>query len=327
MNGVFNVAVLGPIPLDEITTWQGEEVEKYGCSLYTAASLSSLLAPGSRVVPIAHVRKIDHAAISGLLGDLAHVETSYVSSSRDRGDVITLHYTDQNQRIERQTSFMPPISPADLNGLEHFDAFVCVPITDFEVPLLTLQHIRNSGDGLIVFDAHGPTNTCTRQGERALKFWIERDLWLPYIDILKMNRDEAACCWFAKDYELSELQQIGELPMDQLPKLALHCLDQGVKAVYVTLDEHGCAVYFKSPNGKLREHVVKRVPVDEVVDTTGCGDSFAGGLAYGYLKTRDFVLACEYGNAMGSQRCTSTELNVYLGLEETERQIDETYRI
>ena len=62
-----------------------------------------------------------------------------------------------------------------------------------------------------------------------------------------------------------------------------------------------------------------------MVDTTGCGDSFAGGLAFGYLRTGDFVKACWYGNCAGAQRCTSSELDVYGDLERTERQIAETY--
>ena len=40
---------------------------------------------------------------------------------------------------------------------------------------------------------------------------------------------------------------------------------------------------------------------------------------------RDYVVACQYGNAMGAQRCTGAELNVYLSREETERQILATY--
>ncbi len=325
MPDMFNVAVLGPIPLDHITTYQGDVVQKYGCALYSAAALSALLEEGSRIVPVAHVRKADQECVHHLLSDLPSVEVNHVTADADQGDVIKLRYVDQNRRIERQTGFMNPITPDDVDDLLDFDAFVCVPITDFEVPLVTLQHIKANSDAIVIFDAHGPTNTCTRSGQRALKFWIERDLWLPYIDILKMNREEASCCWFANDYDPETLEKVGELPMDELPKLAAHCLDQGVKALYVTLDEHGCAVYFKDPNGRMREHVVKRVPVDHVVDTTGCGDSFAGGLAFGYLKTRDYVLACRFGNAMGSQRCTSTDLCVYRSLEETERQIADTY--
>jgi adenosine kinase len=61
------------------------------------------------------------------------------------------------------------------------------------------------------------------------------------------------------------------------------------------------------------------------VDTTGAGDSFAAGLAFGYLAYRDYVRACQYGNAMGAQRCTGAELDVYLSREATERQILQTY--
>ena len=325
MSDTFNIAVLGPIPHDHITTYKGEHVEKFGCAVYSVAALAALVAGGSRIVPVTHVRKADQLPVQQLLARFPQVEVDHVTADSDQGDVVKLRYVDQNKRFERQTGFMNPITPDDVSDLLEFDAFVCVPITDFEVPLTTLEYIKANSSGLVIFDAHGPTNTCTRRGERALKFWIERDLWLPYIDILKMNRDEASCCWFANDYDPETLEEIGELPMDQLPKLAAHCLERGVKALYVTLDEHGCAVYFKDHTGRMREHVVKRVPVDHVVDTTGCGDSFAGGLAFGYLKTRDFVLACRFGNAMGAQRCTSTELNVYRSLEETESQISETY--
>ena len=49
-----------------------------------------------------------------------------------------------------------------------------------------------------------------------------------------------------------------------------------------------------------------RIPVENVVDTTGCGDSFAAGMAFGYLFGRDIVKACQYGNAMGAQRCAGS---------------------
>ena len=75
------------------------------------------------------------------------------------------------------------------------------------------------------------------------------------------------------------------------------------------------------PSGEF----VDRIEVENVVDTTGAGDSFAAGLAFGYLAHRDYVVAAEYGNAMGAQRCTGAELNVYLSREDTERQILATY--
>jgi adenosine kinase len=110
-----------------------------------------------------------------------------------------------------------------------------------------------------------------------------------------------------------------------LRALGRHCLDRGVGAVCVTLDEDGCVAFYRDGAGGVTEELVGPVPVERVVDTTGAGDSFAAGLAYGYLAYQDYVVACQYGNAMGAQRCTGAELKVYLSREETERQILATY--
>lgn len=320
-----NVAVLGPIPRDKITSYQGETFEKFGCAVYTAACLSALSGPGSKIHIVSHVRKSDVGKVCELLSAFPHVDVSHVTDAADQGDVIDLTYVDQNRRDEKQTGFMNPILPDDIEDLMHCDAFVFVPITDFEVPLETLRYIKANSKGTIVFDAHGPTNGVSKHGDRFHKFWIDRDRWLPNIDLLKMNLEEARCSWFEGEYSLGALNEVSELTMDELPNFARHCLDLGVKALYVTLDQHGCAVYFNDASGRMREHLVKRVIVENVVDTTGCGDSFAGGLAFGYLATGDYIKACQYGNCAGAQRCTSGELDVYLSREETERQIADTY--
>ncbi len=321
----FKVAVLGPIPRDRINTYKGETFEKYGCALYTAAALSALLGNDGTVHLVSHVRKKDEAPVKKVLGSFSNIDVSGITSDLDQGDVVELTYVDQNKRIERQTGFMDPIVPADLTTLMDADAFVCVPITDYEVSAATLRHIKENSKGVVLLDAHGPTNVLTRTGERFHRFWAERDMWLPYVDILKMNLEEASCSWFENEYDAEQLATVKQLAMDELPKFAAHCIDRGVKAVCVTLDQHGCAVYFREPSGKIAEHIIKRCPVAKVVDTTGCGDSFAGGMAFGYLRTNDFVKACQYGNAMGAQRCTGSELAIYKSLEQTDRQLAEAY--
>ena len=327
MTQSFKVAVLGPIPRDRITTYQGEKLEKYGCALYTTAALSTLLDAQGSVHPVCHVRRRDKAPIEEILSQFANVDISGITAKLDQGDVVQLDYIDQNRRIERQTGFMDPILPEDVEGFLDADAFVCVPITDYEVSRATLKYIKENSKGMILLDAHGPTNTLARTGERFHRFWVERDSWLPYIDILKMNLEEAGCSWFASEYDAADLGTVGQLAMDELPKFARHCLERGVKSVCVTLDQHGCIAYFNDEAGKLREQVVKRVPVERVVDTTGCGDSFAAGMAFGYLKHRDFVKACQYGNAMGAQRCVGSQLAIYKSLEETDRQIADAYGV
>jgi pfkB family carbohydrate kinase len=317
------VAVLGPIPRDQIITHAGERFEKYGCALYTAVALSALLDPADTIAPICHVRRRDEGPIKQILQGYPNIDTSGISAHADQGDVIELRYIQHNIRVERQTSFMNPILPADVDRVLDADAFVCVPITDYEVGQPTLRHIKDNGSGTVVLDAHGPTTTLTRGGERHPRVWADRDVWLPYVDILKMNLEEAGSTWLGESAELS-----GDPPTlsdEELRDLAAHCLDRGVGAVCVTLDERGCAVFYRGGSGATMGEFVDRIEVENVVDTTGAGDSFAAGLAFGYLAHRDYVVAAEYGNAMGAQRCTAAELDVYLSREATERQILATY--
>jgi sugar/nucleoside kinase (ribokinase family) len=317
------VAVLGPIPRDQIVTHAGERFEKYGCALYTAVALSALLDAGDVIIPVSHVRRQDEGPIKEILGSFPNIDTSGITSLADQGDVIELRYIEHNRRVERQASFMNPILPADVDWVLDADAFVCVPITDYEVGQPTLRHIKEHGRATVVLDAHGPTVTLTRSGQRHPRVWADRDVWLPYIDILKMNLEEASSTWLGQSAEVTA--DPPRLSTEELRDLARHCLDRGVGAVCVTLDERGCVAFYRDGSGGVAEELVDRIEVEHVVDTTGAGDSFAAGLAYGYLAYRDYVVACQYGNAMGAQRCTGADLNVYLSREETELQIRAAY--
>ena len=313
------VAVLGPIPRDQIITHTGERFEKYGCALYTAVALSALVGPDDVVALISHVRKRDEGPIKEILSAYPNIDTSGITSDADQGDVIELRYIEHNTRVERQTRFMNPILPSDLDGVLDAAAFVCVPITDYEVSQPTLRHIKENSAGIVVLDAHGPAVTLTLSGARHPRVWADRDIWLPYIDILKMNLEEASSAWRNKSADVDETTP--RLGADDLHELAEHCLDHGVRGVCVTLDEQGCVVFYKSPAGKLVERTVGRIEVENLVDTTGAGDSFAAGLAFGYLEFGDPVVASQYGNAMGAQRCSGAELNVYRSRAETDKQI------
>ena len=167
-----------PIPRDQIVTHTGERFEKYGCALYTAVALSALLGPerhdrAHRACPTA-----GRGSDQGDPGAYPNIDTSGITSSHDQGDVVELRYIEHNRRVERQTSFMNPILPSDVDKVLDADAFVCVPITDYEVGQPTLRHIKeNNSSAIIVLDAprpdehadpqrrtpsdgYGPTGTC-----------------------------------------------------------------------------------------------------------------------------------------------------------------------
>ena len=241
----------------------------------------------------------------------------HVTSKNDQGDIISLRFTDVNNRLERQTGFMDPIVPDDVKSLLQCGVFVFIPISDYEIALETLKYLKEKSKGTIIFDAHGPTTACLINGERQRKFWIDRDQWLPYIDVLKMNLEEAHASWFKKEYESQDFNTVQQFDTKMLKEFAKHCIDLGVKCVYITVDSRGCMVYFKQ-KGKLKEEMVPAIKVGNVIDTTGCGDSFAGGIGYGLLQNpEDYVGAAHFGNALGALRTQGKTFDVFKSLAET----------
>ena len=318
------IAVLGPIPRDTIYTYQNEMIQKYGCVTHPAIALSKLLGDEGTVYPVSHVHKKDHDHILEVFEPYPNIDTSHVFSAADKGTVIELRFLDQNNRLEKQTACMQPILPADVEDLTDVDAFVFVPITDFEVSLSTLKYIKEHLNGPVIFDAHGPTTTMSMSGDRYRKFWVDMDEWLPYIDILKMNLEESQACWFKNEYEVDEMTDYDEEKTDHLDAMAEYVLNGGISYFYVTLDSRGCVVYFKEGED-IRKEFIKSVFVKNVIDTTGCGDSFAGGLAYGFSLYDDPIKAAQYANTLGALRTQGKTFEVFKTKEETDQLIAEHY--
>lgn len=318
------IAILGPIPRDTILTHKNEIIQKYGCATHPAIALAKLMKNTGEVRVISHVHKKDLPAIKDLFSGYDNVDVSGIDSERDRGTVIELKFVDQNNRLEKQTAFMNPILPEDVDPHLDSDAFVFVPITDFEISLSTLRYIKENSQGLVIFDAHGPTTSMNINGSRERKYWIDRDEWLPYIDVLKMNLEESMCCWFKNEYDIDEMGHYDEENTEHLDDFGEHVLKMGVKVLYVTLDSRGCVAYTMK-NGKIHKEFIPSVPVEEVIDTTGCGDSFAGGLAYGFAYHNDPIIAAQYANTLGAMRTQGKTYEVFKDLEETEAIIKKHY--
>jgi len=314
------IAVIGPIPRDHIITHHGDLIQKWGCITHPVIALSVLAGSKMEIIPVTHLRTVDVDNVKEVFKGYKGINMKYITSKNDQGDIISLRFLDANNRLERQTGFMDPIISSDLKELLKCNVFVFVPISDYEVSLDTLKYLKAKSKGTIIFDAHGPTTSCLITGERQRKFWIDRDQWLPYIDILKMNLEEAHASWFKKEYESQDFN-FDELNRDELRAFAVHCLNRGVKCVCITIDSRGCLVYFMERK-KLREEMVPAIRVDKVIDTTGCGDSFAGGLGFGLLqKPKDYLGAVRFGNALGALRTQGKTFSVFKSLKETEQII------
>jgi fructokinase len=115
---------------------------------------------------------------------------------------------------------------------------------------------------------------------------------LKYADILKISEEELELITGIKDMD----------------KGAAMLYDMGVKVVLVTLGPRGCFYRYKGGTGRLDTYDTK------VVDTTGAGDSFLGGVLYRLSEKRledicqlpkdEFEDIIDFSNAIGSLTAT-----------------------
>lgn len=172
----------------------------------------------------------------------------------------------------------------ELNVLEHFDPIIPEEYQDCEylmlgnlapqIQKLVIERMKNRPK-LIVMDT--------------MNFWMEIALeplkeTIAMVDVLSINDEEAR-------------QLSGEY---SLVKAAKKIMAMGPKYLIIKKGEHGALLFH---NGEV--FFAPALPLDEVFDPTGAGDSFAGGFighlaATGDISFESMKRAIIYGSAMAS---------------------------
>jgi sugar/nucleoside kinase (ribokinase family) len=129
-----------------------------------------------------------------------------------------------------------------------------------------------------------------------MNFWIqganqELHETLRLINILMINDGEAKM--LAKE--------------SSLPRAARKILTMGPKALVIKHGEYGATIFFRDGAFGVGNHPFRApaLPIEEVKDPTGAGDSFAGGFM-GYIASQEDInrevikRALFYGGVMGS---------------------------
>jgi sugar/nucleoside kinase (ribokinase family) len=94
------------------------------------------------------------------------------------------------------------------------------------------------------------------------------------VDIVFVNEDEA--------------RLYADTP--NLQKAAAFILARGCRAVLVKKGENGALVVSRGPEGRSDTFVSAAYPLEEVIDPTGAGDAFAGGVMGSLAAARDYEL-------------------------------------
>ncbi|MDE6198736.1 MAG: ribokinase [Muribaculaceae bacterium] len=265
-----DICCIGHITLDKIVTPRLTVHSPGGTAFYFAHAMSSL-----------------HAENFLLVTSLAESEMKAVDDIRDLGIDVTVipsrksvyfenrYGEDPNHRTQRVLAKADPFTAEGVAGINaryyHLGTLLA---DDFSLDIIKAL----SAKGIVSVDAQGYLREV--RGDKVYPVdWTDKLEAMKYIDILKVNEHEAAVLTGASD------------PREGAAILA----GWGVKEVVLTLGSMGSVIL---ADGKTYE--IPAFEPEDVVDATGCGDTYMAG----YIYMRDKGAGCAEAGRFAAAMCT-----------------------
>lgn len=264
-----DICCIGHITKDKIVTPLKTVYMSGGTSFYFSYALNSL----------------PHEVSFGLVTKLAAGDMEAVERMRRAGmDVTTFpsrhtvffenkYGHDQNERTQRVLEKADPFTVGELEAVEagtyHLGSLLADDFSPEVVECL-------SGKGRISIDAQGYLRE-VRDGAVHAVDWQDKLRILALTDIIKVNEREMEVITGLADAR----------------RAALCLAGWGVKEVCVTLGSEGSLIYADS-----RFHEIPAYAPREIVDATGCGDTYSAGYLYCRARGADYDEAGRFAAAM-----------------------------
>jgi len=274
----MSILVVGSVAFDNITTPSGSVENILGGAATHFALAASFFTEVRVVAVVGDDFTAEHENVLKKRGiDTRGIERTSGKTFRWGG-----HYTDNLN--EAKTDF------TDLNVFEQFQPKIPKEYADTQ--FLFLANIHPSLQAAVRYEMDGVRLT----GGDTMNFWINktpRELaeMLKLVNVLLINDTEAKMIAHETN----------------LPRAAQKVLALGPQALVIKHGEYGATIFFREGAFGIGRHPFRApsLPIEEVKDPTGAGDSFAGGFM-GYIASQGAInrevlkRALFYGGVMGS---------------------------
>lgn len=274
----MSILVVGSVAFDNIATPAGRRENVLGGAATHFALAASYFTEVRVVAVVGEDFTAEHENVMKNRGiDTRGIEHAPGKTFRWGG-----HYTENLN--EAKTDF------TELNVFERFQPKIPKEYADTQV--LFLANIHPSLQTAVRREMNGVRLT----GGDTMNFWIQRTPrelaeMLKLINVLLINDTEAKM--IAQE--------------SNLPRAAQKVLAMGPQALVIKHGEYGATIFFRAGAFGFGHHPFRApaLPIDEVRDPTGAGDSFAGGFM-GYIASQPEInrevlkRALFYGGVMGS---------------------------
>ncbi len=271
-----DICCIGHITLDKIITPRLETYMPGGTAFYVAHALANLDHSGFKLLTSVGpegMKSVESIKARG-------IDVEVIPSSRS---VFFENKYGENSN-ERTQRVLAKADPFTIDNLKNAEAKIfhlgTLLADDFSVDAVKLLSTK----GIVSVDAQGYLREV--RGEQVHPVdWIDKKDALKYIDILKANEKEMETLTGSTD------------PYVAAKQLA----DWGCREVLLTLGDRGSIIY---SDGVFYD--IPAYPTSDIVDATGCGDTYMAGYLYSRSKGKGYVEAGKFAAAMCTLKLAHT---------------------
>lgn len=250
-----DICCIGHITLDKIITPKQTIYMPGGTSYYFSHGISHLN-DWKNYKLVTSLAPSEYSSVDELTGKGLNVE---IIPSKKTVYFENSYGINQNNRTQR---VLAKADPFTVEKIQHIEAkiFHLGSLLSDDFSLDVIKYL--SKKGILSVDAQGYLREV--RGENVYPIdWCEKKEALKYVHILKVNEQEAKVLTGLDDYQAAARQ----------------LAEWGVKEVLLTLGSEGSIIYAENSF-----YYIPAYPPKEVVDATGCGDTYM--LGYLYMRNK-----------------------------------------
>lgn len=250
-----DICCIGHITLDKIITPKQTIYMPGGTSYYFSHGISHLN-DWKNYKLVTSLAPSEYSSVDELTGKDLNVE---IIPSKKTVYFENSYGINQNNRTQR---VLAKADPFTVEKIQHIEAkiFHLGSLLSDDFSLDVIKYL--SKKGILSVDAQGYLREV--RGENVYPIdWCEKKEALKYVHILKVNEHEAKVLTGLDDYQAAARQ----------------LAEWGVKEVLLTLGSEGSIIYAENSF-----YYIPAYPPKEVVDATGCGDTYM--LGYLYMRNK-----------------------------------------
>lgn len=290
------LAVIGTINFDSVTRADKSHAQGYGGIVYNLQVLSQLTSEDTLIFPTVNIGKDREIEIRALLSSLPHVRLDAVRTVRKKNNHCHLRYSSIADKSEVLRGWVGGVSRQQLWEILDSKIILVNFISGSDISTANLRWLRGQSRSTIYMDFHSRTLGRRSNGERFFRRPRDWRETVKCADILQLN-----------DLEFKLLSG-DEADPESCRRFLLDHMSASAIGLLVTLGKQGCLAASRSGRRLEVESIIAK-PLRKVIDTTGCGDIFAGAFVAAWLRGLSFSDSARFAVRAATYRASRDELS------------------